>query len=197
MADVICLNETFASDSHNRSLSVPNYTLFQRWRRDCYKSHDELCRLNGGGVGIYISNSLQAQMLSCFQNVTDLEYIVVEIIHPYKAVIVTAYRPPQFSVSECIRYLKRLLDHLSEMSCDVIIISGDLNEDQFSNRNKPLYNLFTEYGYQQLITSSTTEKGTLLDTIFVRDSDVHKVKATGIIQTYYSYHDAVFCLLEV
>ena len=44
-----------------------------------------------------------------------------------------------------------------------------------------------------LITPSTTERNTLLDNIFI--SDLQHCADSGVLQTYYSYHNPVFCIL--
>ncbi|MBN3305935.1 DMTA2 factor, partial [Amia calva] len=48
-----------------------------------------------------------------------------------------------------------------------------------------------EFGQEQLIRDPTTAKNTLLDPIFI--SDPSTVFSSGVVQTYYSYHDPVFC----
>ncbi len=75
-----------------------------------------------------------------------------------------------------------------------IIVCGDFNEDQLSHCNKPILNLFEDKGYTQLISTGTTENNTLLDPVFI--SGAHSNVRAGVLQTYYSYHDPVYCVLE-
>jgi len=45
-----------------------------------------------------------------------------------------------------------------------------------------------------LITSATTDKNTLLDLIFI--SQPQRCLQSGVMRTYYSYHNPVFCVLS-
>ena len=83
-----------------------------------------------------------------------------------------------------------------DIMTDNIIVCGDFNEDHLSATNKPIASFFEDHGYVQLIDMPTTAKHTLLDTIYIPATMARCVQAKGVIQTYYSYHDAIFCSLE-
>ena len=55
-----------------------------------------------------------------------------------------------------------------------------------------VHDLMKEENYEQLINSSTTESGTILDLVYVKVLDSVK---TEVIPIYYSYHEAVRILL--
>ena len=93
--------------------------------------------------------------------------------------------------------MKPLLECLNKETADSITINGDFNEDQLSIRNKPILNLFTSYGFEQIVKVPTTEKGTMLDLMFIRCCDSSKLLSTGTIQTYYSDHDAIYCIMSI
>ena len=54
---------------------------------------------------------------------------------------------------------------------------------------KTISNLMSRNDYQQIITQATTLGNTLLDVIYVKNVNVRN---SGIFQTHYSYHDAVY-----
>ena len=54
---------------------------------------------------------------------------------------------------------------------------------------KTIKNVMTRNGYQQIINQATTAENTLLDVIYVKNIEV---KNSGVFQTYYSYHDAIY-----
>ena len=196
-ADLICLTETFHCESSSPLLSIPNYTLLNRNRSTCYTTDNEISSLAGGGVAIYVRDTLEVELLSPFQNVANVEYVAIKVLKPYTAIIITIYRPPRYSITDSVRNIACLLQHIDTHCSIPIVVTGDLNEDQLSDRNKPLLNLFMGYGYQQIIASPTTAKRTLLDVVFIREHDVPHLKSAGIVQTYHSYHDAVFCILQI
>ncbi|GAA6090906.1 uncharacterized protein LOC101884770 [Tachysurus ichikawai] len=90
--------------------------------------------------------------------------------------------------------LNALLKSLEILDIKPILVFGDFNEDQLSNANKPILSLFQDNKYTQLISTGTTINNTLLDPLFITSSHSH-IRA-GVLQTYYSYHDPVYCVLE-
>ena len=128
------------------------------------------------------------------QNVTDLEFYVVKVEAPVNALIAAIYRPPLYSLKQFLPNLCNLLDSLEILDHHPIIICGDFNEDLMpDNRSKPIFALFQSRGYTQLIRTATTEKNTLLDHIFI--SRPQHCLHSGVLQTYYSYHNPVYCVL--
>ena len=79
------------------------------------------------------------------------------------------------------------------MNCHPIIVCGDFNKDLLSNTQKSILELFQSRGYAQLIADAITEKNTLLDLIF--SSQPHYCLQSGVMKTYYSYHNPVYCVL--
>ena len=129
-------------------------------------------------------------------NVTDLEFVAVKVEAPVSASTAAVYGPPDYSVPSFLSNLASLLDSLEIMDCQPIVICGGLNDNLLSNARKPLLELlFQSRGYAQLITAATTEKNTLLDLTFIPQPQ-HCLHS-GIMQTYYSYHSPVFCVMSV
>lgn len=81
------------------------------------------------------------------------------------------------------------------MDCHPIIVCGDFNENLLSGASTPITDLFLSRGYVQLITGATTDKNTLLDLIFI--SRPQCSLQSGVLQTYFSYHNPVYCPLTV
>ncbi|KAG1927220.1 ATP-dependent DNA helicase PIF1 [Pimephales promelas] len=195
LADVLCLTETHLSGSAVPAhLHLDGYTMYKRNRHASYTNYAHLANKNGGGVAIYVKNSFQVRPLMYIQNVTDLEYLVLKIEAPKQALLAVIYRPPSYNFGEFLAQLNALLTSLEIIDLRPLIVCGDFNEDQLSHCNKPILNLFEDKGYTQLISTGTTEKNTLLDPVFIRGTDSN-VRA-GVLQTYYSYHDPVYCVLE-
>ncbi len=63
---------------------------------------------------------------------------------------------------------------------------GDFNEDILTSSTTGT--LMELHGYSKHVQHPTTEKGTLIDHVYVQDAENVSVK---IVQTYYSYYQAV------
>nr|XP_021333346.1 uncharacterized protein LOC101884770 [Danio rerio] len=195
LADILCLSETHLSGSCvPEYLQLDGYTMYKRNRHSSYTNYAHLANKSGGGVAIYVKNIFQARPMMYIQNVTDLEYLVLKIETPKQALLAVIYRPPSYQLSEFLLNLNGLLTSLEILNIKPVIVCGDFNEDQLSRCNKPILNLFHDKGYTQLISTGTTENNTLLDPVFI--SSAHSNVRAGVLQTYYSYHDPVYCVLE-
>ena len=65
---------------------------------------------------------------------------------------------------------------------------GDFNDN--SAVSKSMENLMTQHGYSQIVSSPTTENGTLIDHIYIKDIDPTSVDIK-VMPTYYSYHECI------
>ncbi|XP_078786332.1 uncharacterized protein LOC144981283 isoform X1 [Oryzias latipes] len=195
LADVLCLTETHLQGSSvAESLQLDGYAMFRRNRHVSYTNLPHMASRGGGGVAVYVRNYIQVQHKQYLHNVTDLEFVVLKLQAPFQALIAAVYRPPDYSVSVFLQNLVSLLDSLEVMDCHPIIVSGDFNENQLLMVRKPIVEMFQSRGYKQLITSATTEKNTLLDLIFI--SQPQPCLSSGVMRTYHSYHNPVFCVLS-
>lgn len=165
-----------------------------KWNRNVsYTNYPDMASKDGGGVAIYVKNHIRVREKRYIQNATDIEFTVVKLEEPINALIAVVYRPPGYSVCSFLSNLKGLLESLEIMDQHPILVCGDFNEDLLSCARKPILKLFESKGYQQLITAATTEKNTLLDHIFI--SRPQCCLHSGVLQTYYSYHNPVYCIL--
>ena len=66
------------------------------------------------------------------------------------------------------------------------IIMGDFNENVF--KSTTILQLFQKYGYKQIVTTATTDEGTLIDHVYVKGISVD----IDVMPTYYSHHNALY-----
>ncbi|XP_074542437.1 uncharacterized protein LOC141802702 isoform X2 [Halichoeres trimaculatus] len=194
LADVLCLTETHLKGSFvSETLHLDGYNMFKRNRNVSYTNYPDMANKNGGGVAIYVKNHIRATERQYIQNATDIEFTVVKLEAPFPATIAVVYKPPGYSGLSFLSNLQSLLNALEIMDHHPILVCGDFNEDLLSRAFKPILELFHSRGYEQLINAATTDKNTLLDLIFI--SRPQCCLHSGVIQTYYSYHNPVYCVL--
>jgi exonuclease III len=195
-ADVLLMTETnLSGTSVPTEFELEGYHLVTRNRLVSYTSANTrlIATKKGGGVAAYYRSSLQADSPSFLENVSDLEFAVVRVEAPVKALVATVYRPPKYKDSDFCLNLGRLLESLALMDCQPIVVCGDFNEDRFKMGRKRIKELFESKGYSQLISTATTQEQTLIDHIYI--SQPGYCLQSGVLHTYYSYHDAVYCVL--
>nr|XP_024656104.1 uncharacterized protein LOC112431662 isoform X1 [Maylandia zebra] len=173
------------------------------------KSHHEmcladvLCLTESHLQGSFVADSLHLDGYTMFKRNRHVSYTnfphmasrsVLKVQAPFPALIAVVYRPPDYSLTPFMQNLVSLLDSLEIMDCHPIIVCGDFNENQLQSGRKQILEQFQSRGYSQLITSATTDKNTLLDLIFI--SQPQKCLYSGVLRSYYSYHNPVFCVLS-
>lgn len=194
LSDILCFTETRLQCFVAPSLHLDGYTMYERSRHVSYTSFSQMASKEGGGVAIYVKNHIVASEIRFLHNVTDLEFVVVKVEAPFCAFIVTVYRPPSYSVTPFLQNLRALLENLEMFDIHPIIVCGDFNENLFFYANKPILEMFESRGYGQLITAATTDRHTLLDAIYT--SRPGQCLHSGVLQTYYSYHNPVYCVIS-
>ena len=106
------------------------------------------------------------------------------------------YRPPNVPLNILLDFLSEFLT-LNHNSDIPIIILGDFNEDIFDKPDSPLLILMQNNGFSQLVSYPTTDRGTVIDHIYI---NIPPRTCTNIlfdaVDTYYSDHDTVFCTFK-
>ena len=76
------------------------------------------------------------------------------------------------------------------------LLMGDFNEDVLGKSDYRIRTLMSSLGYEQLVQSPTTDRGTLIDHIYYNRAREHSV-ILDVCDTYYSDHDTICCSLPL
>ena len=117
--DIIGVTETWlSSDIPDHKLYLPGYSMIHRERN-----------LHGGGVAIYISNSLPFNTLQTLNSQTEL--LFVEFINHHPFTVGVFYRPPDAN-DDCLLNLYNCIRSMSWSNPSKMILCGDFNIDVLS-----------------------------------------------------------------
>ncbi|XP_030019009.1 uncharacterized protein LOC115439319 [Sphaeramia orbicularis] len=190
----IAVTETWLSaQSSTDSVHIDGYIFHSRPRALCYSSSNpklsELRDLEHGGVGLYTAGDLDCEILQ----VPDLNLeCLVCLCSKLNIVMAVIYRPPCYPNSLFKQNLGKLLDWLNPIS-NTIVIMGDFNEDIL--KRPSICKFMGQKGYIQHVTQETTEKGTLIDHVYVKTTR-YDVDCT-VMSAYFSDHEAIWCGFRV
>ena len=144
---VFALQETKLSNhiSTSPELSIPNYQLFCTDRNQ-----------NGGGVALYVHNTLDPRIQNKAQIPNGLEIIAVDFLHGCdRRFAVSVYKSPSQPVVEFIELFTDFLGQFGEHTNN-LIIGGDFNIDALSAAEfHLLQDICDTYAFQQLIDEPT------------------------------------------
>ena len=186
-ADCICLKETWLGvDDPPQQPCLTGFQFTHVPRGHSYdNTHPQLQHLKQdsyGGVGIY--HSVTKNVLIWPTKCYNIECLIIQV----KTINLTAavvYKPASYPVAIFCQHLKQLID-LIDRSPGMKIIIGDLNENALDNGK--LVRFFTEHNYTQYVQTATTDKGSLIDHVYVKDCANILV---DVLPVYYSYHEMV------
>uniref|UniRef100_A0A3B3YQH8 ATP-dependent DNA helicase n=1 Tax=Poecilia mexicana TaxID=48701 RepID=A0A3B3YQH8_9TELE len=185
----VAVTETWLSSTQTDTVKIDGYSFSNRPRHLSYSNrHPQLSALQDqqhGGVGIYCSNDIEFEVLQ--QPELNLECLVYRF-SGYEMVVGVIYRPPLYPLSLFKRNLETLVDWLEKQS-DAIALIGDFNDDIL--KSSTISKFMSDKGYLQMVDEPTTEKGTLIDHVYVK-SEMHRVEAV-VVPTYFSDHEGVMC----
>ncbi|XP_051272040.1 LOW QUALITY PROTEIN: uncharacterized protein LOC127372410 [Dicentrarchus labrax] len=138
-----------------------------------------------GGVGMYSAENLAYSIIPV-PNV-HLECLVYHCLH-YNILIAVIYRPPSYTITLFKENLETLLNWLNHQSTTIAVM-GDFNDNIL--KSSTIYKFMTDKGFIQIVKQATTEKGTLIDHVYVKTShyDVQSV----VLPTYFSDHEGILC----
>ena len=171
------------------NLNINGYSFHSQPRSLCYSSNNpkliDIQSQQHGGVGLYSANNLTCNLMQPPNvNIECLVYSYVD----YGILLVVIYRPPSYPMSLFKENLGKLLDWLNTVS-KTIAIMGDFNDNIL--KSSSISKFVTEKGFIQYVTEPTTEKGTLIDHVYVKTTqyDVNSV----VLPTYFSDHEGIVC----
>ncbi|XP_062601396.1 uncharacterized protein LOC134263100 [Saccostrea cucullata] len=187
-AEIICLTETWLrSEQITACFDIEDYSFHHKAREDLYDNTNDQTRKHrlarGGGVALYTKDSEIEKIVSSLP-VKNVEGIAVKIVE-HAMLIVTIYRPSTLSVPQFIDRLQNIIEYYRKFTKH-LIFHGDFNEDAKSGG--PIQTFMSNLGFRQVVNFCTTERGTILDHVYVSGPIQIEVSR---LPTYYSYHDAV------
>ena len=119
--DIICISETWLDNTiMDSDIDLPDYKIFRKDRNR-----------HGGGVAIYVHDSLPVRKLNEF-DINGLELVCVELIHNNKKFIIACcYRPPGANLEESTEFLENfqtVYNLMLTFSPESVFILGDFND---------------------------------------------------------------------
>ena len=183
-ADIICLTESKLDDTvHESNFTIPGFNTEHRHRTKA-----------GGGVLVFVKDTLPYVRMNKLEN-PNLEHLCVDVIVDKKRYCInTIYRPPNNLVSDQQQFLSEMeatLSIIRKHRCFNSILVGDYNFGSIYSAlpglsPKPLDDkapdLFTQYGYSQLVDLPTRQFNlscSLIDLIYIEKID--NVVLTGLL----------------
>lgn len=107
---------------------------------------------------------------------------------PRHILIAVIYRPPSYPMSSFKEHLGKLLDHIVSLS-NTVAVMGDFNDNILTSST--ICTFMTKEGFVQLVTQPTTDKGTLIDHVYVKTA--HYDVETVVLPTYFSDYKGTVC----
>ena len=187
-AEVAIFSETrFSPFDEDERYTIDSFRLF---RNDGDMSFHSSGRPYGG-TAIYTKGPL-IQGYPYSRNINGIEFSIAKIDSNQDLTIIAVYRSPRIHVS---RLCSALVDIIAQDASQQNIIIGDFNVDwMIQTQRQSLYDvLVRDNGYQQLISTYTTDNNTIIDLIFTNISD--KINS-GVLETYFSDHKAIWTSLK-
>ncbi|XP_062579865.1 uncharacterized protein LOC134241859 [Saccostrea cucullata] len=191
-AEIICLTETWLRSEQNTAyFDIEDYSFHHKAREDLYDNTNDQTQKHrlarGGGVAMYTKDNEIQKIVSSLP-VKNVEGIAVRIVK-HAVLIVTIYRPNTLSVPQFLDRLQNIIEYYRKCNKH-LIFHGDFNEDAKSGG--PIQTFMSNLGFRQVVNFCTTERGTILDHVYVSG---HIQIEVSRLPTYYSYHDAVILKL--
>ena len=177
--------KTWLSAVHNVHEILPTHHFLRQDRTNQYR-HDVnlssyITSKAHGGVGMLIKKDIPF-IVRDVSNIA-LECICIQLTHP-DVIVCNIYRPPWLPC----KYLCRELQKLFQMfPYGKIVVTGDFNINLMCKDSTHCSNMLPSF--EQVINCPTTEDGTLIDHIYVRNIEP---KMHGVVPIYYNHHDITY-----
>ena len=166
--------------------AIESYELFR---------NDEISNGNRPyhGTAVYF----RLQMLNgypCTRNYHGVEITIMKTVEHPDLMIIGLYRSPNLPSSSL---LAAICATLQENHSTKVIVIGDFNVNWFDEvARRSLYNLMVnENRFEQLISSCTTDNGTLIDHVYT--NLIGEEIQAGTLETYFSDHKAIWTSVKV
>ena len=183
-SDINIFSETmFSHEDPDHMYDIVNYSLF----RNDSPSLSNRSRPYGG-TAVYSKSPFLPGYPFCY-NVHGIEITIIKISSCKGYTIVAIYRSPKVPVRQLCEAISKIF---AIISTENSIIVGDFNINWLNDTEKrPLYNiLIRDQHYQQMISTYTTDKKTLIDHIYTIIA--HLDIQAGVLETYFSDHKAIW-----
>jgi hypothetical protein len=189
--DIMGVSETWLNPDYSSNfVNICGYTLVRNDRDG-----------RGGGVALYIANSIKYKLYETASLLNGLEQLwIIVILKSSKLAIGIIYKPPSASL-RCLKELADVLDHVC-VSYDSVLFLGDVNIN-FLNAKAANVTFFTDllntYNLTQLVTAPTRvtrNSESLIDIVCV-SSDLRCVQCVNKDMNGISDHMLIVCEVEV
>ena len=191
LIDILAINETRLDESIiDREIGIPGYTLERKDRNR-----------NGGGVALYIRNSLNYERMYEY-NEDQLEWLCIKVTKPKSKpfIVGTWYRPPA-ATSDIMRIFESLIDRLESLDLETNII-GDLNCDvgasPHDSQTKQLLDICNLYQYHQFIEEPirmTRHTATTIDLFLTNNRSQYS--HSGVCHIGISDHSLIYAVRKL
>lgn len=185
-ASILCFCETWISPTQPTPLVQDNQVTLR-----C----DRTLANHKGGVMISAPQNMQPAHIARFTS-NGIEAVATTLILPNATHLLVAvvYRSPSMSSDAFLNALTAILNHIAMPDIPAIVL-GDFNEDLLQKPDSRTLSLMSSRGYEQLVQSPTTDRGTMIDHVYY-----NRPSGRAIVQvhdTYYSDHDTVYCSIPI
>ncbi|XP_075159642.1 uncharacterized protein LOC142232836 [Haematobia irritans] len=177
--DAVCVSETwFHPDCNDETYKLNGYRLFRADRQT-----------NGGGVAIYLRNTLRCNLIDSSESFQIHEHLFLEVLcNDTKILLGCIYRPNrQVSIEPIISKLESISVEYSD-----IVITGDFNSNVLLEKNlvDAMETLNLNLVNSCNPTHFSTTVNTLLDLVFVNNNErvLHYDQLSG---SGFSKHDII------
>ncbi|XP_034537730.1 uncharacterized protein LOC117811513 isoform X3 [Notolabrus celidotus] len=186
----IAVTETWLpTDSVFENVKIDGYSFQNCPRSEAYTSnHPALVSLQAqqhGGVGMFSADNVAFDIIKVPH--VNLECLVYKFVG-FNILVAVIYRPPSYPMCLFKVNLSKLLDWLNPQG-NTIAVMGDFNDDIL--KSSSICSFVAERGFVQLVTQPTTERGTLIDHVYVKTTQ-YEVQSV-VWPTYFSDHEGILC----
>lgn len=186
--DLLSISETWLQPNINSNAVAIEGFSFVRQDRN----------IRGGGVGMYIRNTIKYKILQCDHSIEQL-WISIQL--PGDSIIFgVVYKTPAMDV----KYFTDLLEHSLEdctLKCDIVFCAGDFNIDCLKpevHATTYFLSMLESLGFDQIINTPTrllANATTLIDLIITTNKA--RVNDSGVVNCNISDHDLVYSVIDI